>query len=155
MSNLKNQLEGRQHSEFVFVEITGAQLEAARAGNAGIVEFEAPQGSVLVGGNVRVLTAFTGTTPTLDVGDAADEDRYTGTAINLATAAATAIAPAGYVYGSDGNTNKMRLTYAAGGSPTGAGRLLLQMEFLKLNKAYYTQGNASPPSAPPNPGPHL
>ena len=83
MSKLTNQLEGRQASEFVFVEITGAQLEAARAASAGVIEFEAPQGSVLHSGGVRVMTAFTGTTPTLLVGDAGTPNRYTGTAIAM------------------------------------------------------------------------
>lgn len=156
MSKLKNQLESRQFAERVFVEISGAQLEAARANNSGVIEFEAPQGSMLVGGFVRVLTAFTGTTPTLDIGDEIDDDRYTGTAIALQTVANTAITADGFLFGVAPNSNRMKLTYAiGGGTPTGAGRLLLSLEFVKLNKAYYTQGNDSPPSAPPNPGPHL
>jgi hypothetical protein len=155
MSKLKNMLEGRQFSEHVFVEIIGAQLIGALANNAGVVEFEAPQGSVLVSGSVRVLEAFDGTTPTLDVGDADDDDRYTGTAIDLTAVANTAFTPTGFVYGESPNTNVMQLTYAAGGTPTEVGRLLLQLEFVKLNKAYYTQGNYSAPSVPPNPGPHV
>lgn len=155
MSKLTNQLEGRQASEFVFVEITGAQLEAARAASGGVIDFEAPQGSVLHSGGARVMTAFTGTTPTLLVGDAVTPNRYTGTAIALQTPGNTAFTPAAYVYGANGNTNKMRLTYAiAGGTPTGAGSLLLTLEFLKLNRADHTQGNRSAPSAAPNPGPH-
>lgn len=157
MSKLISRLEGRQSSEHVFVEITRAQLNAALVANGGpgYVEFEAPQASVLVSGFVRVLTAFTGTTPTLDVGDSIDDDRYTGTPIALGSAALTTFTPDGYLYGSGGNTNKMRLTYAVSGSPTDAGRLLLMMEFLKLNREDHTQGNYSAPSIPPNPGPHL
>lgn len=156
MSKLISRLEGRQSSEHVFVEITRAQLAATLVANGGLgyVEFEAPQGSVLVSGSARVLTAFDGTTPTLDVGDSADDDRYTSSPIDLTATASTSFTPDGYLYGAGGNTNKLRLTYSVSGSPTAAGSLLLHMEFLRLNREDHTQGNYSAPSAPPNPGPH-
>lgn len=156
MSKLINMLEGRQHTEVVFARINRAQLAASLVANGGpgYVEFEAPQGSVLLRGFVRVLSVFDGTTPTLDVGDAADDDRYTSTPINLGSAAVTNFTADGYVYGANGNTNKLRLTYAVAGDPTEVGELLLMLEFVKEGKAYYTQGNASAPHIPANPGPH-
>src|SRR5690606_34161343 len=156
MSKLISRLERRQSSAHVFVEITRAQLAATLVANGGLgyVEFEAPQGSVLVSGSARVLPAFDGTSPTPDVGDSVDDDRYTSSPVDLTAAASTTFTPAGYLSGAGGNTTTLRLTYSVSRSPTAAGILLLHVGYVRTHREDPAQGNASAPPARQKPGPH-
>jgi len=150
-------LSARQHPELVFAIFTAAQLQASLVANGGLgyIEFEPPVGSVLLEGNVRVTTAFDGTTAVLDLGDEVDDDRYSGSGFNLKTAQNNALTPDGYVYGGAG-AKKMRLTYSPTGSPTDAGVGQIVLSFAKVGRAYFANGNASAPAgAPANPGPHV
>ncbi|MGH8443782.1 MAG: hypothetical protein ACREVL_00890 [Solimonas sp.] len=58
---------------------------------------EVPQNAILIGGGVTVVTAWnSATTATLKLGDAADDDRYTSSAIDLKTAGYTPLTLTGY-----------------------------------------------------------
>ena len=59
--------------------------------------FDLPGNAVLIGGDVVVKTPWnSATTATLKLGDAADDDRYTASAIDLKTAGRTALTLTGY-----------------------------------------------------------
>lgn len=157
MSNSKKliaSLEARQDTENVFVEITQPQLAASLVANGGpgYVEFDVPLAGALIMGSADVNSVFDGDTATISLGDAGSATRYLS-ATNLKSAARTVITPDGYIYGEGTNARKMRLTYAYTGTPTAIGSLLLHLQFCKLGRATFTNGNASAPSAPPNPGP--
>lgn len=130
-------LDGRQHSDWLFVEITRAQFDA----NNGVVEIEAPAGSTIVAGFVDVLTAGNGgTTDTIDIGDPTDDDRYTATAIDIKTTGRKPIVPTGFYYGKDGTTQKVRITAVQSGTAATTGKIVVALQFLQLGKWYFTQG---------------
>ena len=59
--------------------------------------FDLPGNAILLGGDVVVKTPWnSATTATLKLGDAADDDRYTASAIDLKTAGRTALTLTGY-----------------------------------------------------------
>ena len=148
MTPLKIATEARQHSEHILFEVTRAQFDA----NGGTVQFEAPESGILIAGSVSVVTAFNGTSPTLDIGDVDDDNRYSGTPI-AGTVGRTVLTPTAYVYGEGENTVRMqvRLNGGAGGT---AGKVRVHLEFVKLGVSHHTTGNDSAPTIPPNPGPH-
>ena len=132
-------LDGRQHSDWLFVEITRAQLDA----NGGIVEIEAPAGSTVVSGFVDVLVAGNGgTTDTLDIGDPTDDDRYTATAVDIKTTGrkTLTIGAGAFYYGKDGTTQKVRITAVQSGTASTTGKVVVALQFLQLGKWYFTQG---------------
>ena len=150
MNPLNIATEGRQHSEHVLFEVSRAQFDA----NKGIIQFEAPESGVLIAGSATVVTAFNGTSPTIDIGDVDDDNRYTSTPIPGGTAARTALTPTAFVYGDGANTVRMQVRLNGGATGT-AGKIRVHLEFVKLGVAHHTTGNDSAPTIPPNPGPHL
>ena len=76
----------------------------------------------------------TATSATLKVGDAVDDDRYTGSAIDLKTAGRTALTLTGFVHTASDNLLKALPTLAGTAATAGAARL----EF-----HYYVQGRAA------------
>lgn len=73
---------------FTYADLTTAVAEAAA---------QLPPNAKVVGGDVTIATAFNyGTSGVIDVGDAADDDRYSATPINLNVAARTALTLTGY-----------------------------------------------------------
>lgn len=64
---------------------------------SGVPAHLLPTGGTVTGGAVVVQTPWdSGTTATLDVGDADDDDRYTATAVDLTTAGRTALTLTGF-----------------------------------------------------------
>ncbi len=133
---IKN-LDGRQHSDWLYVEISHENFVA----NNNIVEIEAPKNSEINQGFVNVITAGNGgTTDTIDIGDPTDDDRYTGTALDIKTTGRKAITPTGFIYGRNGSTQKVRITRVSSGTAPTAGLIRVALEFLQDGKWYLTQG---------------
>jgi hypothetical protein len=85
---------GRQFPLVAVLDITYADVAGiATAMNA----IEVPANAIVIGGDITVTTAWNTTgTATIDLGDAADDDRYTASAISLKSAARTALTLTGY-----------------------------------------------------------
>ena len=98
-----------------------------------------PINSVVTGGYLIVDTAWdTGTTATLKVGDTSDDDRYTSSAINLKSAAATALTITGYK-----NTGGLNINIlpALAGTATTAGAARLIVKYVISGRAMENQPN--------------
>ena len=99
---------------------------------------ELPAGAIVVGGAAYVSTAFDAqTTATLKVGDAVDDDRYTGTALDLKTVGGKALVPTGYVMPAQGD---VLVTYASTGTAATEGTLRLVVQYIDIQKSEFTQG---------------
>lgn len=99
---------------------------------------ELPAGAVVVGGSAMVTTAFNAaTTATLKVGDDVDDDRYSGTPLDVSTLGNKALVPTGYVMPEKGD---LTVTYASTGTAATEGELLLVVEYIEANKSEWTQG---------------
>jgi len=99
---------------------------------------ELPDGAIVTGGSVLVTEVFNAaTTATLDLGDAADEDRYTATPLDLKTLGAKALIPSGYVMPNKGD---ILATYASTGAAATTGALTLVVEYIDIQKSEWTQG---------------
>lgn len=76
-----------------FVRLTYADFTEANTSAAPLVFGHIPAAGMLVHGYVGVITPYaggSGTTATLDIGDAEDPDRYTAAPLNVMAAAGTA-----------------------------------------------------------------
>lgn len=94
-----------------------------------------PVNAVLVGGALIVKTAWnTETSATFKFGDAVDDDRYTGSAIDLKTAGRTALTLTGFVHTALDNLLKVLPTYSGTAASAGAARVEVH---------YYVQGRAA------------
>ena len=130
-------LDGRQHSDWLFVEVTNAQLLA----NNGIVEIETPAGATVAQAFVDVLVAGNGgTTHTLKVGDPTDDDRYGTVDLKAVGRNVLELPATPFYYGKNGTTQKMRFTAESTGTAPTAGTFVLAVQFLELGKWYFTQG---------------
>ena len=136
--SFKSQNPNRQLGLVIaYLEITLADFLAAPVAN--VLDIAAPIGCELVRGHVNVITASNaGTTDILDVGHADDDDEYTGTAIDLKTAARTALVPTGYVSIVDANRS-FRLTRTPVGTAATALKLRVFLEYAELNRGHITQ----------------
>lgn len=146
-------VENRQCPEYAIFDITAAMF--ARGG--GKVVLEAQPGSVLIDGRVRVIDLFdAGTNDQMNIGTDDDDNRYTGTPINLkANSAGVDLTLDDYVFGAAPNTNKIVISRTTTGTePTNVGKVRVILGFVRYGKAYHTQGNASAATIPPNPGPN-
>ena len=146
--NIAN-IDGRQDVKTVLFEVTAANFVA----NGGNIDFEVEPGSVLLAGRIKKVTAFDGTTDVLDFGTLDAPTRY-GSDLALKDTAGLVVAVDDAILGAGAISNKLRLTRQSTGTPTNVGRIRIWLQFAKLGKADTTQGNASAPSAPPNPGPN-
>jgi len=100
---------------FTYADLTTAVAEAAA---------QLPAYSEVVGGNVTIDTAFDyGTSGVIDVGDAADADRYSATPINLNVAAVTALTLTGFK--NTVPTDILTTPALVGAVTAGAGRLTI------------------------------
>ena len=101
---------------FTYTDFTTAVVEAIA---------QLPAYAQVVGGDIVISTAFNyGTSAVLDIGDAADDDRYTATQINLNAAARTALTVTGYQYTAP--TDIITTPTLAGTAATaGAGRITI------------------------------
>lgn len=132
MSITKN--DGRQSPlvasvDVGFADFVSGTLEAA---------VELPAGAVVLSGNFNVTEAFdSGTSDSITVGDAADEDRYL-TATDAQAVALTALVPTGLaVTGIDDVT----VTLTSVGTAATAGAATLTVEYIVPGRAQATQGN--------------
>ncbi len=121
---------GRQELVVAYLDIKAGDLASGAAGKA----IELPAGAVLVGGDVVVKTPFnSATTATLKLGDKADDDRYTTSAVDLKTAGRTALALTGYSY-------KVSEYLQALFVETGA---VATVGWVRIAVSYYVEGRAA------------
>lgn len=91
-------------------------------GSAEIV-LDVRPGTRVVGGFLLVDTVWDGTTPTLNLGDGGDPNRYSASAVNLAALGATALDVTGYKYA---ESDTIDGTLSVTGTPTqGAATLVV------------------------------
>lgn len=111
---------------------------AAFSDGAVQAAIELPAGAIVVGGSAMVTTAFDAeTTATLKVGDAVDDDRYSGTPLDVSAVGNKPLVPTGYVMPEKGD---VIVTYASTGAAATEGELLLVLEYIEANKSEWTQG---------------
>ena len=115
--------------DFGFADFVSGTLEAA---------IELPAGAMVLSGNVSITEAFdSGTSDSLTVGDALDEDRYLG-ATSVQALGLTALVPTGLqVTGIDDVT----MTLTSVGAVATAGIGVLTVEYIVPGRAQTTQGN--------------
>lgn len=132
---IKN-LDGRQHSDILYVEISAEQFAA----NDNVVEVEVADNSQVIRGFLNVTEAFNAaTTDTIKVGDSVDDDRYLAVS-DVKTAGLKAMTPTGYIHGIGLTPQKLLITRVATGAAATAGKVRVFIETVALNKAYHTQG---------------
>lgn len=97
-----------------------------------------PANAIVVGGALTVTTAWnSATTATLKLGDAADDDRYTASAIDLKTAARTALTLTGYKH-TVGEWLKALIAQTGAAATAGAARL--EVEYVVSGRGLSNQG---------------
>ena len=126
--------DGRQYSLNGIAEFLFGDTVTAVAADA----LELPEGATVTGGYVVVdVASDAATSDSLDVGDAADPDRYTATPINLKTLGATALDVTGFETSAP---TMVQVTRTEVGVPTtGAFRLIL--EYVKRDRSNENQGD--------------
>lgn len=96
-----------------------------------------PDDAILVGGDVTVLTAWnSATSATLKLGDTADDDRYTATAIDLKTAGRTALTITGYRHAV---AESLKALLAQAGAAATAGQARISIQYYVLGRSAFTQ----------------
>lgn len=96
-----------------------------------------PGGAILVGGDVTVLTAWnSATSATLKLGDTADDDRYTGTPIDLKTAGRTALTVTGWRHPI---AESLKALLAQAGAAATAGQARISIQYYVLGRSAFTQ----------------
>lgn len=100
--------------------------------------FDLPGNAVLAGGDVTVLTPWnSATTATLKLGDAADDDRYTASAIDLKTAGRTALTLSGYKHTV---AEALKALVAQTGAAATAGQARITIHYYVEGRAAFSQG---------------
>ena len=119
----------------VSAEITLLWSDLQVAVGTGVTEIiRVPTGARVIGGEVVVETLFaTAGTATLDLGDAADPDRYTASVVNLETAARTAITLSGFKYTGE---DTIDATVVVGTAVTTAGQVYIRIDYVEEDKAH-------------------
>lgn len=135
---IKN-LDGRQTPRALYIEVDLAALVAQKP-TANVFEFELPPNSQIVGGDIVVTDVSDDTgTDTLSIGDAGSANRYAN-AVNLKAAARTALTLTGYVSGSDGTIQKVKVTRTPQNGNATKVKFRLYVLYVQLNRADATQG---------------
>ena len=100
--------------------------------------FDLPGNAILLGGDVVVKTAWnSATTATLKLGDAADDDRYTASAIDLTTAGRTALTLTGYKHTT---AQALKALIAQTGAAATAGAARITISYYVEGRAAFSQG---------------
>lgn len=120
-----------QRPRSAFVRITGTSVSTTTASNPLV---QVPTGAILTGGSLTVVTAFDAGR-TADIGNAADPDKYTSSAIALDAAARTALTLTGYVHTATENL----FLELAGGAAT-VGEAILELTYIVEGAADAVQG---------------
>lgn len=124
--------DSRQAPLWAFVDFALADVATAQDA------FELPPGAIVVDGFVSVSQAFNaGTTATLKVGDGADDDRYTATAIDMSAVGTTRLTPTGYEVPA---TGKVKLTFAQTGTAATTGKARAAIAYIRAKRTQSTQG---------------
>ncbi len=99
---------------------------------------ELPANAILTGGDVTVGTPWnSATTATLKLGDAADDDRYTATPVDLKTAGRTALTVTGLKYLTAGALTAL---VAQTGAAATAGSARVAIQYYVEGRAAFSQG---------------
>ena len=109
--------------------------DAAGIASAAQSLFEVPTDAIVTGGELVIVTPF-GSSRTFDVGDVADPNRYTASAIDANTAGRTALTLTGFKHSA---TEAIKLTLAAGAEPT-VGEAWVRLEYIIEGAMEYVQG---------------
>ncbi len=100
--------------------------------------FDLPGNAILLGGDVVVKTPWnSATTATLKLGDAADDDRYTASAIDLKTAGRTALTLTGYKHTT---AQALKALIAQTGAAATAGAARITISYYVEGRAAFSQG---------------
>ena len=99
----------------------------------GAAVFALPQNAVVTGGQVIIDTAFdSATSDNIEVGDAADNNRYL-TSTSIAAAGRTALVPSGYQVANANRNIEIEWTGVGAAPSAGAGRI--QVEYIVEGRA--------------------
>lgn len=97
-----------------------------------------PGGAVVVAGDVTVVTPWnSATTATLKLGDSADDDRYTATAVDLKTAGRTELTITGFKTPVAQSINAL---LAQTGAAATAGLARITVQYFVEGRSAFTQG---------------
>ena len=132
---------GRQEVISAEIEVSYSDLVSGVAADA----IQVPYGARLVNGDVTVLEAFnstgSGATDTLVVGDSGDNDRYTGSAINLRSLGHTALTLTGYEHTAEQFVKTLfTSTPGSGGAAPTAGKFRLSFQYVVKGRVAFSQG---------------
>ena len=98
---------------------------------------ELPGNAIVTGGFISVTTAFdAGTTATVKLGDADDDDRY-GAGLDMSSVGKVDLVPTGHV---NSRVGDLTLTYAETGDAATKGEAILVLEYIEIGKSEWTQG---------------
>lgn len=131
-------LDARQCIGSAIFELTSAQFLA----RGNVIDLRGPPGSQVIGGDIVVGTAFNTTgSDTLSIGDADVANRYAN-AVNLKSAARTALTVTGFKYTASGATVKpfLRLTRTRADDGDTAGLVRVRVDYVTLDKSEWTEG---------------
>lgn len=127
---------GRQEVVSAYVDFTYADIPTTATAYAAL---DLPINAIVIGGDLVITTAWdTGTSATLDIGDAVDDDRYTASAVDLKTAGRTALTLTGFTHSSANNGIKALTALAGTAATAGAARLTVQ--YVVKGRAAFSQG---------------
>lgn len=130
MAFFKN--DGRQAPAVAVVKFSLADFE-----NGALDVVELPGNAIVTGGFISVTTAFNaGTTATVKLGDADDDDRY-GAGLDVSAVGKVDLVPTGHVNPRIGD---LTLTYAETGTAATDGEAILVLEYIEIGKTEFTQG---------------
>ena len=123
----------RQELVTAFVDFTFADVPTTATSYEAL---DLPVNAVIVGGDLVVTTAWNSTTATFQIGDATLASRYSG-AVDLKSAARTALTPTGFVHTATEKALK-GANIITGTATAGAARLSVQ--YYVKGRAAFTQG---------------
>lgn len=123
----------RQELISAFVDFTFSDIPTTATAYDAL---KLPNGAVIVSGDLVVTTAWNSTTATAQFGDATLASRYSA-AIDLKTAARTALTPTGFVHTSAEKV--LNLANIITGTAT-AGAARLSVQYYVKGRAAFTQG---------------
>lgn len=126
--------DGRQTPIVAWVDFNLADV----VGGTELGAVELPGGAIVLRGDLYVTEAFNGgTTATLKVGDAGDDDRYTGTPLDVTTTGKKPLVPTGYAMPQQGD---LTVKFAQSGTAATTGKARLIVEYIDVGRVCFTQG---------------
>jgi hypothetical protein len=129
------QKSGRQEALTAILSIAFDDVTAYGTAENAI---ELPQNAIVIGGDITVTTAWnSATTATFKLGDATDDDRYTGSAIDLKSAGRTALTLTGYKHTVN---ESLKALIAQTGTAATAGAARLTLTYVVEGRVCTSQG---------------